>query len=63
MNKCLERVGDRRFWNPGFFSYAMIPRCRPNSRGFFFIVASIVYEYSIVCKTISMYVGIRYCTP
>ncbi len=35
------------FWNPGVFSYAMIPRCRPNERVFFFfIVASIVYgEY------------------
>ncbi len=35
MNKCLERVNDRHFWNPGVFNYAMIPRCRPNSRGFF----------------------------
>jgi hypothetical protein len=44
MNKCLERVYDRHFWNPGVFSYAMIPRCRPNSRVFFvFIVQSIVY--------------------
>jgi hypothetical protein len=44
MNKCLERVNDRHFWNPGVFSYAMIPRCRHNSRVFFFIVQSIVYE-------------------
>jgi hypothetical protein len=43
MNKCLERVDDRHFWNPGVFSYAMIPRCHPNSRVFFFIVLSIVY--------------------
>jgi hypothetical protein len=43
MNTCLERVNDRHFWNPGVFSYAMIPRCRPNSRVFFFIVQSIVY--------------------
>ncbi len=40
-----ERVNDRHFWNLGVFSYAMIPRCRPNSRIFFFIVASIVYGY------------------
>jgi hypothetical protein len=35
MNKCLKRVDDRPFWNPGVMSYAMIPRsarCRPNSR-------------------------------
>ncbi len=36
MNKCLERVNDRHFWNPGVFSYAMIPRCRRKSRFFFF---------------------------
>ncbi len=34
-NKCLERVNDRHFRNPGVFSYAMTPRCRPNSRVFF----------------------------
>ncbi len=34
MNKCLERVNDRHYWNPGVLSYAMIPRCRPNSRVF-----------------------------
>jgi hypothetical protein len=44
MNKCLERVNDRHFWNPGVFSYAMIPRCHFNSRVFFYIVTSIVYE-------------------
>ncbi len=43
MNKCLKRVYDRHFWNPGVFSYAMILKCRPNSRVIFFIVASIVY--------------------
>jgi hypothetical protein len=37
MNKGLERVNDRHFWNPGVSSYAMIPRCRPNSRVFFFL--------------------------
>ncbi len=43
-NRGLERVNDRHFWNPGVFSYAMIPRCRPNSRVFFFfIVTSTVY--------------------
>ncbi len=42
MNKCLRGFDDRHFWNPGVFSYAMIPRCRPNSRAFF-IVTSIVY--------------------
>ncbi len=36
MNKCLERVNDRYFWNPGVFSYAMVPKCHPNSRVFFF---------------------------
>ncbi len=35
MNKCLERVNDRHFWNRGVFSYAMIPRCSPNSRVIF----------------------------
>jgi hypothetical protein len=35
MNKCLERVDDQHIWNPGVFSYAMIPRCHPNSRVFF----------------------------
>ncbi len=44
MNKCLERVNDLHFWNPGVVSYAMIPRCHPNSRVFFFfIILSIVY--------------------
>ncbi len=38
MNKCLEKVIDRHFWNPGVFSYAMMPRCRPNSRVFYFII-------------------------
>ncbi len=42
MNKCLERVNDRHFWNPGVVSCAMIPWCRHNSRIFFFIVTSIV---------------------
>ncbi len=33
MNKCLERVNGRQFWNPGVFSYAMIIiRCHPNLR-------------------------------
>jgi hypothetical protein len=36
MNKCLERVNDRHLWNPGLFSYALIPICHPNSRSFFF---------------------------
>ncbi len=35
MNECLERVNDRHFGNPGVFSYAIIPRCCPNSRVFF----------------------------
>jgi hypothetical protein len=44
MNKYLERVNGRHFWNPGVFSYALIPRCRPNSSFFSsFIVTSIVY--------------------
>jgi hypothetical protein len=42
MNKHLERVNDLHFWNPGVFSYAMIPRCCPHSRLFFFIFTSIV---------------------
>jgi hypothetical protein len=52
VKKCFERVNDRLFWNPGVFSYAMytmIPRCRPKSRGFYFIVASIVYELARHC--------------
>ncbi len=36
MNKCFEKVNDRQFRNPGVFSYAMIPRCRPKSIFFFF---------------------------
>jgi hypothetical protein len=36
MNKCLERVNGRHFWNPGVFSYAMIPRWRANLKHFFF---------------------------
>ncbi len=36
MNKGLERVNDRHFWNPGVFSYALIPRSCPNSRALFF---------------------------
>jgi hypothetical protein len=43
MNKCLDRVNDRHFRNPGVSSYAIIPRCSPNLRVFFFIVTSIVY--------------------
>ncbi len=46
MNKCLESVNDRQFWKPGVFSYAMIPRCCPNSRVIFFIFASLVYRLS-----------------
>ncbi len=34
MNKW-ERVNGRHFWNPGVFSYAMIPRCRANSKVLF----------------------------
>ncbi len=40
MSKCLERVDDRHFWNPGVFSYAMIPRCCLNSIVFFFFSSS-----------------------
>ncbi len=43
MNKYLERANDRHIWNPGVVSYAMIPRCRPNSIVLFLIVTSIVY--------------------
>ncbi len=43
MNKCLEWVNDRHLWNPGVFSYAMIPPCCPYSKFFSFIVTSIVY--------------------
>jgi hypothetical protein len=43
MNNCLERVNDRHFWNFGAFSYAMIPRCRPNLSFFLLIITSIVY--------------------
>jgi hypothetical protein len=47
MNKCLERVNDRHFWNPGVFSYAMIPRRHPNSKVFFFFHRHI---YSLWCE-------------
>jgi hypothetical protein len=45
MNKCLERVNDRHFWNPKVFSYAMIPIDVTQTQEFlfFFIVTSIVY--------------------
>ncbi len=48
INKCLmESVNDRHVWNPGVFSYRMIPRCRLNSSFFFFLnVASIAYIWS-----------------
>jgi hypothetical protein len=37
MNKCLERVNDRHFWNPGVVSYAMIPaKMSPQLKSFFF---------------------------
>jgi hypothetical protein len=55
MNKCLETVNDRHFWNPGVFSYlAMIPRSPPNSRVsfFFFIVTSIVHGCHCLKKMI-----------
>jgi hypothetical protein len=35
MNKCLGMVNDRHFWNPGVFSYAIIPRWRPKLKVFF----------------------------
>jgi hypothetical protein len=62
MNKCLKRVDGRHYWTPGVVSYAMIPRCRPNSRVFFFIVTSIVYAIrcSFRCRSLterSIHVG------
>jgi hypothetical protein len=47
MNKCLERVNDRHFWNPGVISYAIIPSVTPTQSFFFFpfIVTSVVYVY------------------
>jgi hypothetical protein len=53
MNKCLERINDLHFWNPGVLSYAMIPRCCPNSR-VFFIVASVVFPTEYRCVQIQM---------
>ncbi len=46
MNKCLERVDNRHFWNPRVFSNAMIQNIAPTQElvFFFFIVTSIVYE-------------------
>jgi hypothetical protein len=44
MNKCFERVNERHFWNPGVFSYTMIPRLRPNLKLFFHR-----YIYSLCC--------------
>jgi hypothetical protein len=49
MNKCMKRVNDRHFWNPGVFGYAMIPRCRLNST-LFFMVLSIVYAWNGVME-------------
>jgi hypothetical protein len=46
VNEQVLGEGYRHFWNPGVFSCAMIPRCRPNSRVYFFIVTSIVYGSS-----------------
>ncbi len=51
MNKCFERANDRHFWNPRVVSYAMVPRCRPNSRVFFLIVTSIVYASNLLLAT------------
>ncbi len=48
MNKCLERVNDRHFRNPGVLSYAMIPRCRPNS-----IVSSYHCHIYSLCKIVT----------
>jgi hypothetical protein len=33
------------FWNPGVFSYAMMPRCHPKPTFHLFIVTSIVYGF------------------
>ncbi len=56
MNKCLERVNDRHFWNPRVLSYAMIPRYRPNSRLFFFfhrrIYSLCTIQYSTATSTL-----------
>ncbi len=52
MNKCLERVNHGHFWTPVVFIYAMIPRCCPNSRKFFFIVTSVVYVSSILASIV-----------
>jgi hypothetical protein len=50
MNECLERVNGRHFWNPGVFSYATIPRCRPNSRVFFFLIVTLIVYASDTLK-------------
>jgi hypothetical protein len=50
MSKCLQRVNDRHFWTPGVFSYAMIPKCCPNSPVLFYIVAAIVSaQITMIC--------------
>ncbi len=49
MTKCLERVNDRHFWNPGVFSYTMVPRCPTNSRLF---SSSQCHIYSLWCDRI-----------
>ncbi len=50
-------VNDRHFWNHGVLGYAMIPRCRPNSRVFFLIVTSIVYVTSSLLSSESTLYG------
>ncbi len=61
MNMCLERVHGQHFRNPGVFIYAMIPSSRPNSRDFFFIVTSVVYDFtSFKSSVISLDYGMEY---
>jgi hypothetical protein len=54
-NKCLERVNDRHYWNPGALSYVMIPRCHPNSRVIFFIITSIVYVLTSISHKVPVF--------
>jgi hypothetical protein len=59
-NKCLERVNDQNFWNPGIFSYAMIPATSPTEEFFFFIVTSIVYAINKVTARRSLLFSLNF---
>jgi hypothetical protein len=40
-------MGYPAFWDPGFVSYAMVPKCRPNVTSFFSTVLAIVHGVAL----------------